>query len=93
MKVMGPPVVMVIVPATNPKLSALGVATIATFWGVLELGLLACVGVMAVGTVLGAVYTAKFGLFVSGVIVPQVGLQVGSCGTVLVTPLVVETMF
>ena len=80
MKVMGPPVTIVIVPSTSPALSALGVATIARFWGELELGLSFCAGVMAVGTVSGAVYTATLGLLVSGVMVPQVGLQVGSSG-------------
>ena len=55
LKVMGPPVVMVMVPVTNPELSATGVATMVSCWGVLEPGLLACAGVMAVGMVLGAV--------------------------------------
>lgn len=92
MKLMGPPVTMVIVPNVTPELSALDVATMVTVWGVLVV-LFCCGGVMAVGTVLGAVYTARFGLFASGVIVPQVGLQVGSCDRVVVTPLVVVGMF
>ena len=54
LKVMGPPVVMVMVPVTNPELSATGVATMVTFWGVLTV-LFCCAGVMAVGMLLGAV--------------------------------------
>src|SRR5438067_11928661 len=92
LKVIGPPVTIVIVPITTPELSAFGVATIVTFWGVLLLGLIVCAGVIAVGTVSGAMYTATLGLLVSGAMMPQVGLTVGGSGSVVVTPLVVVGM-
>src|SRR5216683_7114836 len=83
LKVMGPPVTILIVPSTNPALSATGVATMMTSAG--GLVLFFCAGVMAVGTVSGAVYTATLGLLVSGVMVPQPvwfpeTVQVGSWG-------------
>ena len=53
LKVMGPPVTMVMVPIVNPELSAFGVATMVTLVG--ELVLFFCAGVMAVGIVSGAV--------------------------------------
>jgi len=56
LKVMGPPGIMVMVPITKQRehdLSALDTATMVTFAG--EFVLFFCAGVMAVGTVSGAV--------------------------------------
>src|SRR5215467_2271511 len=85
LKVIGPPVTMVMVPMTNPESSALGVATMVTFDAAFVLFF--CAGAIAVGIVSGAVYTATLGLLVSGVMVPQVGLQEGSLGKFMKLPL------
>ena len=53
LKVMGPPVTMVMVPIVNPESSAFGVATMVTFDGAFVLFF--CAGAMAVGMVSGAV--------------------------------------
>src|SRR5260221_11806330 len=77
-KLMGPPVMIVMVPMASRVTSVAEVATMGRLAG--EFVFVVSAGVMLVGTVAGAVKVAALGFLGSGVVAPQVGLQALSWG-------------